>query len=80
MLRTTTLKTDFGENPMSAHKATVFLSYVSEDQKFAEAIAVRIANSFKRAVDLKYMSQFPLGANFRSLIDQALDSADITAY
>jgi hypothetical protein len=62
---------------MSAHKLTVFLSYVSEDQKFAEAIAVRIGNSFKRAVDLKYMSQFPLGANFRSLIDQALDCADV---
>lgn len=62
---------------MPARRLTVFLSYVSEDQKFAESIADRLINSFKRAVDLKYMSQFQLGVNFRNLIDQALDGADI---
>jgi hypothetical protein len=69
--------TAYQEVTMAARRLMVFLSYVSEDQKFADCIAVRIANSFKRAVDLKYMSQFPLGVNFRNLIDQALDGADI---
>jgi TIR domain len=62
---------------MPARKLTVFLSYVREDEKFAEAIAMRITNSFRRAVELKYMALFPPGANFRNLIDEALDSADI---
>jgi hypothetical protein len=62
---------------MSTSRLTIFLSYASEDQRFAESIAIRLADSFKRAVDLKYMSLFPLGVNFRSLIDQALDDADI---
>jgi len=56
---------------------TIFLSYASEDQKFATVIADRLMSAFNRAVDLRYMSQFPLGINYRTLIDQSLDAADI---
>jgi hypothetical protein len=56
---------------------TIFLSYASEDQKFADAIAERLGSTFKYSVDLKYMAQFQLGVNFRTLIDKALDNTHI---
>jgi hypothetical protein len=62
---------------MPVRKLGIFLSYASEDQQFADVIADRLLSSFSFSVDLKYMSQFQLGMNFRKLIDQALDSADI---
>jgi hypothetical protein len=60
-----------------AKKLTVFLSYASEDRKFADALETRISNCFKWAIDIKSMAHFPLGVNFRNLIDRALDTTDI---
>jgi hypothetical protein len=62
---------------MPANRPTIFLSYVSEDQPFADAIADTLTNAFGRAINIKYMSNFPLGTNWRTLIDQELDSSDI---
>ena len=59
-------------------KLVIFLSYATEDQQLANTIANKLTNAFgTRTVDLRYMSQFELGVNFRTTIDQALDAADI---
>jgi hypothetical protein len=58
-------------------RLTIFLSYVSEDQPFADAIADTLKNTFSHAIDIKYMSQFSKGSNWRMEIDNDLDSSDI---
>ena len=58
-------------------KLVIFLSYATEDQQLANTIAGKLTSAFGRTVDLRYMSKFELGANFRTTIDQALDTADI---
>jgi hypothetical protein len=58
-------------------KLVIFLSYATEDQQLATTIANKLSSAFGRAVDLRYMSKFELGVNFRITIDQALDAADI---
>jgi hypothetical protein len=58
-------------------KLVIFLSYATEDQQLATTIANKLSTAFPRAVDLRYMSKFELGVNFRTTIDQALDAADI---
>jgi TIR domain len=58
-------------------KLVVFLSYATEDQQLATTIANKLSGAFGRALDLRYMSKFELGVNFRTTIDQALDAADI---
>lgn len=59
-------------------KLVIFLSYATEDQQLANTIAQKLTSAFgARTVDLRYMSQFELGTNFRTTIDQALDVADI---
>jgi TIR domain-containing protein len=58
-------------------KLVVFLSYAGEDHKLASMIANKLTAAFGRAVDLRYMSQFALGANFRLQIDEALEAADV---
>src|SRR5438046_3162616 len=65
------------ERQMALSKLVIFLSYASEDQKLATTIANKLTSAFGRAVDLRYMSQFQLGVNFRTAIDEALDAADI---
>jgi hypothetical protein len=58
-------------------RLAIFLSYASEDEPFARAIGQRLSDIFRHAVQLTYMSDFPLGVNYRTLIDQAVDGADI---
>lgn len=58
-------------------KLVIFLSYATEDQQIATTLANKLSSAFGRAVDLRYMSKFELGVNFRTTIDQALDAADI---
>jgi hypothetical protein len=58
-------------------KLVIFLSYATEDQQLATTIANKLSGAFGRTVDLRYMSKFELGVNFRTTIDQALDAADI---
>jgi hypothetical protein len=55
----------------------IFLSYASEDKKLAQAIADRLTAAFKFSVELKYMSLFKSGSDFKSVIDYSLDAADI---
>jgi hypothetical protein len=55
----------------------IFLSYASEDQQFADAIAAALNGAFKASVNLTIMSRNPLGVNYRDLIDDGLDKADI---
>jgi hypothetical protein len=62
---------------MAATRINIFLSYASEDQRLAEAIASGLDNAFKYGIDLKHMSLFQPGVNYRTLIDQALDEADV---
>ena len=58
-------------------KLVIFLSYATEDQQLANTIANKLTSAFGRTVDLRYMSKFELGVNFRTTIDQALDAADV---
>lgn len=58
-------------------KLVIFLSYATEDQQLANTIKEKLNSAFGMTVDIRYMSNFELGSNFRTTIDQALDAADI---
>ena len=62
---------------MAKRRLQIFLSYASEDQRFADTVADRLTSAFRNDVELKYMSKFQVGGNWRELIDQDLDNADI---
>jgi hypothetical protein len=55
----------------------LFLSYASEDQAIAGAVAECLLNSFDSSIEIQMMSKFQVGANWRQLIDDDLDRADI---
>lgn len=55
----------------------LFLSYASEDQAIAGAFAECLLDSFDTNVEIQMMSKFQVGSNWRQLIDDDLDRADI---
>lgn len=62
---------------MPSKLLTIFLSYVSEDAPLAQAIGPRLSDTFRGSVDIRYMAEFPLGLNYRALINEAAEAADI---
>jgi hypothetical protein len=64
--------------PYSAAKnINVFLSYASEDQAIADAVAGILRKAFYDTFDITMMSEFPVGLNWRRLIDDAIETTDI---
>ncbi len=58
-------------------KLSAFISYASEDKQLANAFCELLLDAFPYVIKLKMMSDFPLGINYRTMIDQSLDEADI---
>jgi hypothetical protein len=54
-----------------------FLSYASEDKQIADALAHCLAASFGSRIDLRRMSTFPIGSNWRTEINEHIDRADL---
>jgi hypothetical protein len=54
----------------------IFLSYASADATFAEAVGGRLKDVFF-GVELIWDERIPRGLNYLTLIDQALDDADL---
>jgi len=61
----------------SAPNINIFLSYASEDQAIADAIADMIRKGFYDKFDITMMSEFPVGINWRSKIDDSIVVTDI---
>jgi hypothetical protein len=56
----------------------LFLSYASEDQAIADALAKCLKASFSDdKVDVQMMTRFPIGADWRKAIDEGVDGADV---
>jgi hypothetical protein len=58
-------------------KINIFLSYASEDQTIADAIADMIRKGFYDKFAITMMSEFPAGINWRSKIDDSIVDTDI---
>ena len=61
----------------AAPTINIFLSYASEDQMIADAIAGMIRKGFYDKFDITMMSEFPVGLNWRQLIDDSIEATDI---
>jgi hypothetical protein len=55
----------------------VFLSFSSEDVGIASSIASTLRKAFPREVEITAMNEFPLGENWRELIDNSIDRTDV---
>jgi hypothetical protein len=60
-----------------APNINIFLSYASEDQVIADAVADMIRKGFYDKFDITMMSEFPVGINWRSKIDDSIVVTDI---
>lgn len=64
--------------PYSTSNAlNVFLSYASEDDSIADALAKALRAAFVDRVDLSMMSEFPSGTKWRELIQDSIAQTDI---
>ena len=61
----------------TAQTINVFLSYAREDQAIADAVAAMLRKAFYDTFDITMMSEFPVGLNWRRLIDDAIETTDI---
>jgi hypothetical protein len=59
------------------HNINIFLSYAHEDQAIADAIAVTLRRAFFDTFDITLMSEFPIGLNWRDLINNSIEATDI---
>jgi len=55
----------------------IFLSYAHEDQAIADAIATMLRGACYETLDITMMSEFPVGLNWRRLIDDSIEATDI---
>jgi len=55
----------------------VFMSFASEDAGIANAIAATLRKAFPRDVEITTMNEFPLGENWRYLIDNSIAKTDV---
>lgn len=62
---------------MPSQTLNIFISYASEDAQFAQAIRQRLKDAFQFSIEITEMSQFGIGLDYRALIDQGLEAADI---
>lgn len=61
----------------NSNTLNVFLSYASEDNKIAEALARTFRAAFVNAIDITMMGEFPGGLNWRRLIDESIVRTDV---
>jgi TIR domain len=61
----------------NSNTLNVFLSYASEDNKIAEALARTFRAAFVNAIDITMMGEFPGGLNWRRLIDESITRTDV---
>ncbi|WP_029586689.1 toll/interleukin-1 receptor domain-containing protein [Bradyrhizobium sp. URHD0069] len=61
----------------TAESINIFLSYAHEDQAIADTIASTLRKAFYDTFDITMMSEFPVGLNWRRLIDDSIESTDI---
>ena len=55
----------------------IFLSYAHEDQEIADAISGALRSAFYDTFDITLMSEFPLGLNWREVINESIRATDI---
>lgn len=55
----------------------IFVSYASEDGKIAEALAKALRATFVNSLEITMMSEFPMGINWRRLIDTSIGQTDV---
>ena len=60
-----------------AEALKIFLSYTKEDSKIAEALAWTLRKSFLESVEITMMEEFQSGMNWRKLIIDSTNRADI---
>lgn len=60
-----------------SRKLNLFLSYASEDQSIADAVANTLRAAFHDAIELTMMSEFQVGLNWNDIIDDSIAKTDI---
>jgi TIR domain len=58
-------------------RLNVFMSFASEDAGIANAIAATLRKAFPRDVEITTMNEFPLGENWRYLVDNSIAKTDV---
>jgi hypothetical protein len=61
----------------NSNALNVFLSYASEDDSIADALARALRAAFVDQIDLSMMSEFPSGTKWRELIQDSISQTDI---
>src|SRR4051794_18575633 len=61
----------------NSNALNVFLSYASEDDSIADALARALRAAFVDRIDLSMMGEFPSGTKWRELIQDSISQTDI---
>jgi hypothetical protein len=55
----------------------IFISYASDDERIADILAKTLRATFVNSIEITMMSEFPVGINWRRLIDSGISQTDI---